>query len=75
MAVPVETTSTFVAREARKLFDTSKYISSVGGRPYDVSHDGKRFIMTSNAIPRGDVNRIAVVANWFEELNARAPIK
>lgn len=74
MVVAVETKSTFVAGEARKLFDTSKYITA-GGRPYDVAPDGKRFVMPTNAVPRGDVNRIAVVENWFEELKARVPVK
>jgi serine/threonine-protein kinase len=75
MAVAVETKSTFVFGEARKLFDTSKYITNAGGRPYDVAQDGKRFIMPITAVPRGDFNRIAVVENWFEELETRVPVK
>jgi len=75
MVVRVEAKGTFVPGEARKLFDTSKFVTNSGGRPYDVSRDGKRFIMPSNAVPRGDLNRIAVVENWFEELKARVPIK
>jgi len=75
MAVVVETKRTFVAGEARKLFDTSKYVINVGGRAYDVTPDGKRFVLSTNAVPRGVINRIAVVANWFEELKAKVPNK
>jgi hypothetical protein len=71
MVVRVEAKGTFVPGETRKLFDTSKFVTNSGGRPYDVSGDGKRFIMPTNAVPRGDVNRIAIVENWFEELKAK----
>jgi Tol biopolymer transport system component len=75
MAVAVETKGAFVAGEARKLFDTSKYIINVGGRPYDAAPDGKRFVLSTNAVPRGETNRIVVVENWFEELKTRVPTK
>jgi serine/threonine-protein kinase len=48
------------------------------GRTYDVSPDGKRFLMiknvskAENAAPR---DQISVVDNRFEELRRRVPVK
>ena len=43
------------------------------GRQYDVSPDGKRFLLIKDAAVDGSVqarNQIVVVQNWFEELQA-----
>lgn len=66
-----------------KLFEASSY--ALGGRgefdrlvcrTYDVSPDGRRFLMIKNAeapatLPPPD--RIVLVQNWFEDLKARRP--
>jgi hypothetical protein len=41
-------------------------------RGYDVSPDGRRFLMMTDAVPDPDATpaRIVVVLNWFEELAA-----
>src|SRR5262249_5125500 len=48
-----------------------------GSRSYDVSSDGKRFLMI---LPAGEQTRpnfarIDIVLNWFTELQQRVPVK
>ena len=65
MAVDVETGASFHAGTRRRLFDKPGN--------YDVSPDGKRFLMTRPAgSPQGRPAEIRVVVNWFEELRRRA---
>src|SRR5262249_52259029 len=74
MAVPVQTTPTFTAGNAVKLFDGPWYVAPVG-RSYDVSSDGKRFLMIkpTNANNPSAQLSITVVLNWTEDLKARLP--
>jgi serine/threonine-protein kinase len=81
MAVDVRTEPTFSAGRPRVLWEGhySHGMSSSCGQPgvtsfnYDVTPDGKRFLMVKE--PHQDVssNRIVVVLNWFEELKRRVP--
>jgi len=52
---------------------------TIGGRSsrnYDVSADGKRFLMVKQArATQAAAPQIIVVQNWFEELNARVPLR
>ena len=52
---------------------------TIGGRSsrnYDVSADGKRFLLIKQApVTQAAAPRIIVVQNWFEELKARVPIR
>jgi serine/threonine-protein kinase len=69
-ATPVQTSgSTFSAGLPVKLFD-SAYSVMIGQRQYDVSSDGKRFLMLKDK-PTGDQPPagIVVVLNWFDDLN------
>jgi hypothetical protein len=59
-----------------RLFDGAGYTGSGaqgGGRTYDVSPDGSRFLM----VRVGDQSStpLVVVLNWFEELRRLAPIR
>ena len=49
------------------------------GRHYDVSADGKRFLLIKDApAPDGQQSaapEIRVVLNWFEELKAKVPVQ
>ena len=74
-AVPVQTSgSTFDAGKPARVFD-AKYAEPYPSRFYDVSPDGRRFLMVkdspggSNATPP----IMLVVQNWFEELKAHVP--
>ena len=79
-AVAVDTRgSSFSFGKPAKLFDTRLFVGAGGtgvGRSYDVSADGKRFLVikedsSANAKPPG----IVVVEHWSEELKARVPAK
>jgi hypothetical protein len=72
--VPVELHPRFFAGTPTRLFE-GQYLRGTG-RAYDVSPDGKRFLMIKegdgprdNSSPPG----IIVVQNWFEELKRLVP--
>jgi serine/threonine-protein kinase len=48
-----------------------------GARNYDMTPDGRQFIMAfrPNVFARRPPQQIQVVANWFEELKQRVPVK
>ena len=74
MAVPIETAPAFSAGTPTKLFDGPWYVVSTT-RPYDVSRDGKRFLMIRNADGSSSLPAtVAVVVNWFEELKRLVPL-
>jgi hypothetical protein len=58
------------------LFPVSAYFFGGIGRNYDISPDGKRFVMFKNPpTATGGSAPIMVVLNWLEDVKARAPIK
>jgi Tol biopolymer transport system component len=73
MAVTVDTTKGFVAEKPVELFKMAPYFTGAVGRNYDVTSDGKRFIMIKNAAGTGgnQVTPIVVVLNWAEELRGK----
>jgi serine/threonine-protein kinase len=80
MAVSVETGPTFSLGTPKTLF-RSTYVSSSpsSGPPWDISPDGKRFLMmkevVSTAKPAAEAPlKINIVLNWFEELKQRVPV-
>ena len=77
-AVPVQTTgSVFSAGNAAKVFDT-KYAMPLPYRAYDVSPDGRRFLMIKNAASAGETAppaSMVVVEHWTEELKRLVPVK
>ena len=73
-AVPVQTFgSTFSAGKPARVFNAT-YSTPLPPRPYDVSPDGKRFLMLKDSAP-GDPNAtpasMVLVEHWFEELKQR----
>ncbi|HEV7607379.1 MAG TPA: protein kinase [Steroidobacteraceae bacterium] len=76
MSVPVPAGPGFTPGRPVRLFDGTGYTGSGpqgGGRTYDVSPDGSRFLM----VRVGDQSNtpLVVVLNWFEELKRLAPIR
>ncbi len=73
-AVPVQTSgSTFSAGKPAKVFD-AKYSTPFPPRSYDVSADGKRFLMLKDSAvgdPNATPASMVVVEHWFEELKQR----
>jgi serine/threonine-protein kinase len=85
MAIPVNPASGFTAGAPKTLF-RGVYVSLErafsGTRdldPWDISHDGKRFLMMKESGPAesaaAGIHRINIVLNWFEDLKQRAPAK
>jgi serine/threonine-protein kinase len=76
MAVPVELGTNFVAGTPQRLFDGPYYIG-VTGVTYDVSPDGKRFLMIKTAFSASAsaLSQFVFVNNWFDELKRLVPTK
>jgi hypothetical protein len=75
MSVPVVLTPTFSAGQAVKLLDGSGYLgvgSFMSARTYDLSLDGRRFLMLK-PVRSGATRSLVVVLNWFEELKRLVP--
>jgi hypothetical protein len=70
MAVAIQTEPTFRAGKPTVLFE-GRY-----GGGYDVSSDGRRFLMVKPAgRQEAATDQVNLVLNWFEELKARVPTK
>jgi eukaryotic-like serine/threonine-protein kinase len=80
LAVGVQTAPIFEAGKPQVLFE-GKYVglSFIDGHPWDVSPDGKRFLMIKEprSAPSSDSSpsKINVVLNWLEELKQRVPVQ
>ena len=71
MAVDITTEPTFRAGTPRLLFEGTYQRSAGGSAFYDVTPDGKRFVMVQTQGPGS--TEINVVLNWFEELKRLVP--
>ncbi len=77
MAVPIQTSPTFVLGRQRELFPVAGFRMSGNVSGYDIDGAGEGFIMVSEGeISDGSSSRpqINIVLNWFEELKERVPI-
>jgi Tol biopolymer transport system component len=75
MSVKTEPGTTFTVTPPAKVIDSGRYYVGSGingGRTYDISRDGKRFLMLK-ARPNVSTN-ITVVQNWFAELERLTPV-
>jgi eukaryotic-like serine/threonine-protein kinase len=82
MAVAVKTEPTFSLGLPTVLFRGAYDSTAVGSgdlSPWDISPDGKRFLMIKQAMAStskgGGPRKINVVLNWTEELKQRVPVK
>ena len=67
----VQTEPTFTVETPVVLFTGSYYRS--GDRNYDISPDGRRFLMLKEVGQTADPETLVVVLNWFEELKRLVP--
>jgi len=76
-AVPIEPGSTFKAGDPKKLFPGPYLAPNYGRGVYDVSADGKRFLMIKDAEAGAQARQpqIIVVQNWVQELKRLVPTK
>ncbi len=72
-AVPIATDPEIRPGEARMLFEGSYEMSGDAGFAYDVSNDGRRFLMVQTDPDEFIAEELVVVLNWFEELKRLAP--
>ena len=63
MALSIETDPAIRIVDRKELFE-GKFVQCRWSRQYDITPDGKRFVMIENP-PRSNVE---VVTNWFAEL-------
>ena len=77
MSVPIEPGPVFKWRNPVKLFDWPSIGTPGPARTYDVSRDGRRFLMVKEAVgnERQGAATIRVVLNWVEELKTKLPAK
>jgi serine/threonine-protein kinase len=68
MSVAVTLEPQFTAEKPRLLFE-GPYVN-IGGRSYDVTPDGQRFLLLE-PLQREPVTHLNVVLNWFEELRRK----
>jgi serine/threonine-protein kinase len=72
-AVDVASEPAFSAGKPTLLFEGPYSLSSTDSQNYDVSHDGKRFLMLR---PQpSSPEPLQIVTNWFEELKRLVPTK
>ena len=73
MAVETTTQPAFSPGRPRMLFE-GRYVTTLLTMPnYDVSPDGRRFLMVKEGDPSTSSAEISVVLNWFEELKRLVP--
>ena len=70
MVVPFETEPSFTPGNPELLFGTEPY---AGNRSFDISPDGRRFLLLKESTENPGAAQIHVVLNWFEELKRRVP--
>jgi serine/threonine-protein kinase len=79
MAVALETKPTLKLGPPKMLFRGAYVdIRPSNGTPWDISPDGKRFLMMKepqSMSAAGAPQKINIVLNWFEELKQRVPVK
>jgi len=73
MVVALEAGSTLSISQPQLLFAGSYYRGNFGNPNYDVSSDGKQFVMVKGSGDVGSLTQINVVLNWFEELKRLVP--
>lgn len=76
VAVSIPAGPRFSYSKPQSLFDATSYNQS-SSRPFDISADGKRFLMVKNATNGNAVARpsVVVVSHWLDEVKARMPRK
>ena len=74
MVVPVETAPSFSAGNPEVVVE-DRYYPGLGGRAYDSTPDGQRFLFVSQGEGQlGERQQLIFVDDWFQELTERVPI-
>ncbi len=74
----METDGSFTFGNPEVVFEETYYFRGRRdlGRTYDISPDGKRFLMIKEGGPGGETEatQLILVLNWFEELKRLVPV-
>jgi Tol biopolymer transport system component len=74
ISVPIHTDPGFTAGNPELVFEGAYFEGvSAGGRSYDVSIDGERFLMIRAVNDESSAPQIIIVENWLEELERLVP--
>jgi serine/threonine-protein kinase len=73
MVTPIQTEPSFRAGTPQVLFEAPRMYRSGLWRSYDVTPDGKRFLMIQNPEGTQESLQIVYIPNWFEELEQLVP--
>jgi hypothetical protein len=73
MAVDVETSPNFSAGRPRVLFEDLYLLGTTEGQNYDISIDGRRFLMLKPQDGNTTSMPLNVVANWFDDVKRQVP--
>ena len=75
LAVPVRSETTLVVGRPQVLFESAIFVAQ-GGRPYDITADGRFVIIRRDQADAGGgtAPNLIVVQNWFEELKRLVPV-
>jgi len=72
IAVPVQTTPSFIAGQPQELFDATPYVvTPLTLKTHDITSDGQRFVMIKPAID--EELKVVLMQNFFDELERLAP--
>jgi hypothetical protein len=74
MAVEIDTRSSFSAGKPKFLFQGLYQPTPVLDANYDVTPDGRRFVMIKPGAEEQVPTQVNVVLNWFEELKRLVPV-
>jgi serine/threonine-protein kinase len=76
LSVPIARDATFLAGRPHTILENRSYVGggrSLTARTYDVSPDGRRFLLLK--AQSSDTTALVVVVNWTEELKRRTPAR
>jgi hypothetical protein len=73
MSVEITSEPNFAMGNPRVLFERPYVLAMVPISNYDVSPDGRRFLMVKGDEQSTTATQINVGLNWFEELKRRVP--
>ncbi|TDI48418.1 MAG: hypothetical protein E2P02_00600 [Acidobacteria bacterium] len=75
VAVRIRTDPSFASSKAEVVVELRSYFAGRAGRTYDISPDGKRFLMIKEGGPGDEASptELILVQNWFEELERLVP--
>ena len=75
MAVEIATRPVFAAGKPKELFTGDYMLTPASSRNYDVSLDGRRFLMIQPSARHAAPRQIVVVLNWIDELKRLVPTR